>query len=120
MAYKKIGDYGVIGNGATIALVGLDGAVDWLCSPHLDSPTIFGALLDDAKGGRLAVTPEAAWDSAQHYLRESNVLQTLFRTAGGEAEVVDFMPGGAEAREAAGGRDHLLRRVRGVDRKSVV
>jgi len=114
LAYKKIGAYGVIGNGATIALVGLDGAVDWLCSPHLDSPTIFGALLDDAKGGRFAVTPEAAWDSAQHYLRETNILQTLFRTASGEAEVVDFMPAGEEAVALAGHRDHLIRRVRGL------
>jgi GH15 family glucan-1,4-alpha-glucosidase len=114
LAYKKIGDYGVIGNGATIALVGLDGAVDWLCSPHLDSPTIFGALLDDAKGGRFAVTPEGAWDSAQHYFTETNVLQTLFRTPAGEAEVVDFMPAGDAAFALAGHRDHLLRRVRGL------
>ena len=114
MAYKKIGDYGVIGNGATIALVGLDGSVDWLCSPHLDSPTIFGALLDDAKGGHFAVTPVTAWDSAQHYFRETNVLQTLFRTREGEAEVVDFMPAGEEATALAGHRDHLIRRIRGL------
>ena len=111
MAYKKIGDYGVIGNGATIALVGLDGAVDWFCSPNLDSPSVFGTILDDERGGTFAVTPREAWDSAQHYFRETNVLQTLFRVDGGEAEVVDLMPAGAEARRLAGGRDHLIRRV---------
>ncbi|MFP4616072.1 MAG: glycoside hydrolase family 15 protein [Thiohalorhabdus sp.] len=111
MPYKKIGDHGIIGNGATIALVGLDGAVDWMCSPTMDSPSVFGAILDDRKGGRFAVTPEASWDSAQHYFRETNVLQTLFRTAEGEAEVVDFMPAGEEARRLAGGRDHLIRRI---------
>ncbi|MEF8982263.1 MAG: glycoside hydrolase family 15 protein [Thiohalorhabdus sp.] len=114
LTYKKIGDYGVIGNGATIALVGLDGSIDWLCSPYLDSPTIFGALLDDARGGRFAVTPSAEWDSAQHYFQETNVLQTLFRTSEGEAEVVDFMPAGEEAISLAGHRDHLIRRIRGL------
>jgi len=91
MPYKKIGDYGVIGNGATVALVGRDGALDWMCLPFMDSPSVFAAILDDAKGGRFSVSPDAAYDSSQVYLAHTNVLQTRFRTAEGELELTDFM-----------------------------
>jgi len=91
MPYKKIGDYGVIGNGSTIALVGRDGALDWMCLPFMDSPSVFAALLDDEKGGRFAIRPAAPYDSAQAYLQHTNILETRFRTAEGELELTDFM-----------------------------
>jgi len=91
-ANKKISDYGIIGNLRTVALIGLDGSVDWLCFPYLDSPSVFGALLDSEKGGRFALTPVEAWDSTSEYLPETNILRTRFRTVTGEMELVDFMP----------------------------
>jgi GH15 family glucan-1,4-alpha-glucosidase len=91
MPYKKIGDYGVIGNGATIALVGRDGALDWMCLPFMDSPSVFAAILDDEKGGRFSIRPDAPYDSSQIYLPQTNILQTQFRTAEGELELTDFM-----------------------------
>ena len=51
MAYKPIESYGVIGDLHTVALVGMDGSIDWCCLPHFDSPSIFAAILDERKGG---------------------------------------------------------------------
>ena len=90
--YRKISDYGIIGNLRTVALVGLNGSVDWLCFPYLDSPSVFGALLDSKKGGRFALRPMEVWDSTSEYLPETNILKTRFRTSTGEMELVDFMP----------------------------
>ena len=47
MSYQPIENYGIIGNMRTVALVGIHGSIDWYCYPHFDSPSIFGALLDD-------------------------------------------------------------------------
>jgi GH15 family glucan-1,4-alpha-glucosidase len=111
MAYKQIGDYGIIGDLSTTALVGKDGAVDWLCLPWLDSPSVFAALLDDRRGGRFAITPQAPWDSVQNYLPQTNVLRTRFRSAGGEAALTDFMPIGSERPDY---HCRMLRRLEGL------
>ncbi len=98
MPYKRIGDYGIIGNGSTIGLVGRDGSLDWMCLPYMDSPSVFAALLDDEKGGRFRITPAAPYDAAQVYLQHSNILETRFRTGAGEVELTDFMAADDAAR----------------------
>lgn len=57
MAYPPIEDHGVIGNLHTVALVALDGCIDFMCFPDFDSPTIFASLLDDRRGGRFRLAP---------------------------------------------------------------
>jgi GH15 family glucan-1,4-alpha-glucosidase len=91
--YKKISDYGIIGDLHTVALVGLDGSIDWLCMPYIDSPSIFAAILDDEKGGRFSVSPVGeGWQSTAMYEPGTNVLVTTFRTPSGLLKLTDFMP----------------------------
>ena len=59
MAYQPIENYGIIGNMHTVALVGMDGSIDWFCDLHFDSPSVFAAILDDGKGGRYKISPIA-------------------------------------------------------------
>jgi GH15 family glucan-1,4-alpha-glucosidase len=95
MPYQPIENYGIIGNMRTIALVGLNGSIDWYCYPHFDSPSIFGAILDDAKGGRFQIS--AGDDGIRHkqfYWPSTNVLVTRFLHKDGIAELEDFMPAG--------------------------
>ena len=92
MAYKGIGEYGLIGNTYTAALVSNDGSIDWCCLPRFDSPSVFAAILDDEKGGRFHIRPQTPFQSHQAYLPNTNVLQTTFQTDTGTASVIDFMP----------------------------
>jgi len=109
--YKKISDYGIIGDLHSIALIGLDGSIDWMCLPHIDSPSIFGALLDDKKGGRFSITPVDEWDSVAEYVSSTNILQTRFRTRTGVMQITDFMPVSASGREEFEEEGHELYRL---------
>jgi GH15 family glucan-1,4-alpha-glucosidase len=113
MAYQPIEDYGIIGNMRTVALVGMNGSIDWYCSPHFDSPSIFGAILDDAKGGRFKIVPIAdGMKSKQFYWPSTNILVTRFLHEEGITELHDFMPAGLPA--DSGEYRHLYRRIRCV------
>ena len=92
MAYKGIGEYGLIGNSYTAALVSNDGSIDWCCLPRFDSPSTFAAILDDEKGGKFHIKPRTSFESQQFYLPDTNILQTTFRTDTGTVTVIDFMP----------------------------
>lgn len=95
MTQPSISDYGVIGDLHTAALVGPHGGIDWCCAPCFDSPSIFGALLDETKGGTWRIAPIGAATTEQRYLPGTNILVTTFRlSAGGVVEVTDLMPVG--------------------------
>jgi len=89
--YKKITDYGLIGNLDTCVLIGNDGSIDWCCFPHLESPSVFAALLDKDKGGYFSVCPKGWFKSESRYFPDTNVLETTFWTARGKVKVTDFM-----------------------------
>lgn len=115
--YRKISDYGIIGNLHSIALVGLDGSIDWMCMPHIDSPSVFGALLDGRKGGHFSITPVEEWDSTARYVPDTNVLVTRFRTREGTARITDFMP--VSPKEGGAAERHDLYRLVEVERGQV-
>ncbi len=90
--YAPIESYGIVGDLQTVALVALDGSVDFLCLPRFDSPSVFAALLDAGKGGSFAISPDLT--NARHkqiYLPDSNILLTRFLSDQGVAEISDFM-----------------------------
>ena len=109
MAYQPIENYGVIGNMHSIALVGMNGSIDWYCFPHFDSPSIFGRILDDKKGGYFQIAPTNDARQKQLYWPATNVLITRFLNPDGVAELTDYMPVG-EARE----HDDVHRLIRRV------
>jgi GH15 family glucan-1,4-alpha-glucosidase len=95
MSYQPIENYGIIGNMRTVAIVGMNGSIDWYCYPHFDSPSIFGALLDDEKGGRFQISPIGEGvRHKQFYWPSTNILITRFLLPDGIAELEDFMPVG--------------------------
>ena len=91
-SYPDIGDYAVIGDCRTAALVSKYGCIDWLCWPRFDSPSIFAALLDRERGGYWKIAPTIPFSVQREYLPGSNVLQTKFQTSTGTVALLDLMP----------------------------
>ena len=91
--YPPIAEHGLVGDLQTAALITTDGSVDWFCCPRFDSPSIFGALLDDERGGHFRVRPAGTdYTSKQMYFPDTAVLVTRFYTDSGMGQVSDFMP----------------------------
>ncbi|NLS00442.1 glycoside hydrolase family 15 protein [Rhizobium sp. P38BS-XIX] len=89
---RPIAEHGIIGDLATLALIGRDGVIDFMCWPNFDSPTIFAALLDPDRGGAFELRPDIE-DAriTQQYLPDTNVLLTRWMGKDASAELTDFM-----------------------------
>jgi GH15 family glucan-1,4-alpha-glucosidase len=93
MSYQPIENYGIIGDLHSVALIGLNGSLDWLCYPHFDSPSLFAALLDQHKGGHFRIWPvHDGSRTKQFYWPDTNVLVTRFLHPDGVGQIIDFMP----------------------------
>jgi GH15 family glucan-1,4-alpha-glucosidase len=84
---------GIIGNCSFISYIDTKANVKWLCLPRFDSSFIFGSLLDEQKGGEFSIQPaEDHFTSHQHYIKNTNILVTEFKSREGRFSVTDFAP----------------------------
>ncbi|SCY02651.1 Glucoamylase (glucan-1,4-alpha-glucosidase), GH15 family [Microbacterium sp. LKL04] len=109
---QDLRSYAPIGDGRTIALIGLRGQIDWMPIPGIDDLPIFGRLLDDDAGGCIELEPVEEYEVRRRYLPRTNVLVTTFMTASGKATVTDALVTGVAGRLPWA---ELARRVDGVE-----
>lgn len=92
-----IGEYALLSDCRSAALVSRDGSVDWLCFPRFDGPSVLGRLLDP-DGGLFAIKPAGDFQVSRRYLDQTMVLETTFTTAGGTAVLTDALAVGRNER----------------------
>ena len=86
-------DYAAFGNGRILGLVSPTAAIDWLCLPRFDSPSVFARLLDRERGGAFRVLVDGAEVRGElEYLRNTNVARVRFERDDAAWEVIDFAP----------------------------
>lgn len=86
-----IGDYGLLSDCHSAALVSSSGSIDWCCLPRFDAGSTFGRLIDWERGGHCSITPTGELSARRRYLDETLVLETTFETDGGRARLTDCM-----------------------------
>ena len=92
-----IGEYALLSDRRSAALVSRDGSVDWLCVPRFDGPSVFCRLLDPA-GGHFAIRPAGEFQVSRRYMDQTLVLETTFTTARGTAVLTDALAVGRNER----------------------
>ena len=115
-AFTPIGEYGLLADCNSAALVGRHGSIDWLCLPRYDSDAIFARILDP-DGGHWSIRPAGEYHTERRYVPGSLVIETTFTTADGVVRVRDAMAFAAGQRGHDLGYDaphEVLRSVEGV------
>ncbi|MGN6679048.1 MAG: glycoside hydrolase family 15 protein [Streptosporangiaceae bacterium] len=113
MGSLPIGDYALLSDCRSAALVSRDGSVDWLCFPRFDGPSVFCRLLDPA-GGHFGIRPAGEFQASRRYLDQTMVLETTFTTKAGTGVLTDAMAVGRNERGhdlGANSPSMLLRRL---------
>ena len=108
-----IGDYALLSDRRSAALVSRDGSVDWLCFPRFDGPAVFCRMLDPA-GGSFSIRPAGEFSASRRYVDQTMVLETTFTTATGTATLTDALAVGRNERGhelGANSPSMLLRRL---------
>jgi len=109
-----IGDYALLSDCRSAALVSRAGSVDWLCCPRFDAPAVFARILD-ADGGHFAIRPAGDFQASRAYVDQTMALETTFRADAGVAVLTDAMAMGRNDRGhdlGAGSPGVLMRRLR--------
>ena len=89
--FPPIADYGFVSDCHTAALIASDGSVEWMCLPHFDSPSVFGAMLDRGAGS-FRVGPYGVYVPAgRRYIPGTNVIETTWMTPQGWLRVIDAL-----------------------------
>jgi len=110
--YLPLEDLGVIGDGSTVALVGLDGGICWLCLPRFDSEPLLCGLLDREHGGHFRIAPDGLTEARQRYVPDTGVLVTELRCPTGVVQLTDTLalrPGADLTDDVPAGRGELVR-----------
>jgi GH15 family glucan-1,4-alpha-glucosidase len=97
MSRRPIGDYALISNCHSAALISSEGSVDWLCFPRFDSPSVFGRLLD-GEAGHWLLRPTKEHRSRRRFVDRTMILETTFETPSGTLVLVDGMAVGRNER----------------------
>ncbi len=117
MSETSIGDYALISDCQSAALVKRDGTVEWYCPARFDSPSVFARLLD-ADGGHWSIRPAGEFEVERAYLEDTMVLRTVFQTSQGRVALTDALALESGARGHGIGErvPHvLLRRAEGIE-----
>jgi GH15 family glucan-1,4-alpha-glucosidase len=112
--FPAIGDYALIGDCGSAALVSRDGSIEWLCWPRFDSPSLFASVLDRERGGSFRISPTSPYRTSRRYVSDTAVLEIEFRTDDGVLRLRDCMvaaPGAGEV-GALWPEHQLLRELR--------
>ncbi|MGZ6576358.1 MAG: glycoside hydrolase family 15 protein, partial [Solirubrobacteraceae bacterium] len=118
--YPPIDAYAFLSDCQTAALIGPTGAVEWLCVPRFDGPSVFARLLDSKRGGSFELAVEGAGSPRRRYIDGTLVLETRWESGSATVVVFDFLSLDVEGRHGAGEVDpggalvRLVRCERGV------
>jgi GH15 family glucan-1,4-alpha-glucosidase len=91
-ASRPIGDYALIGDTLSTALISSQGSIDWLCWPRHDSPAVITRLVDPDRGGCCTIEFDHLLPAGRAYVPQTNVLETRFEGSHGKAVLTDLMP----------------------------